>query len=479
MADALGGPKPEQPHAGSRPTPESGNRAFRPYWRVGLASAALLIVVILGCAAGRRGSPLVAAAVLAALAVLAKARFRDWLYPPVLQATLWTVLSVWFWLVQGSFYSVGGSTWSVIVAGAMSFSLGGWLATRRHKPVLTRNDVASASLPAGLSRAFLWAIPICILPFFLIAAFSTLRYPGAYLSLISAVREANTQGAVFGHMYIGVWWALTNLGVTLLVFLHKPWKRTISLYLALAALLALAYAVPMAGRNSILFVVVLLCAIPLVLRRIGPSRAALLFLLLAAIIFVSYTYLAGQMGLNAFSPSLADARTVTDTASLYMVGPIVALDSVRPASTAHLGQQTFRIAYLWLGYMGLNVEVKPIIQAFVPVSSESSTNIYTLYHSYYLEFGLLGVVLCQLLFGVGHGILYRRATLARPRAVWVIAYGVSLYPLMMQATTDMYLPNATNWIHFCIIFALTFRILDVFLPKPSKAVQRSATRGAA
>ena len=476
MANPIGRPMPGQTLAMSGPNRKSGSNAFPSHWRAGLALAVVLCTAVMGFSEGQRGSPLVAAATLAALVVIARARCRDWRYPPVVQAALWAFLCLWFWLTQDNFYSVGTTTWYVILMGAASFSLGGWLTTRGHKPALARNDVARGSLPSGFGRAILLALSVGILPFFLMAAFSTLSSPGAYLSLIADVRAASSREILFGRLYIGFWWALTSLGVTFLTYLRRPWKKASWFFLALAALVALAYAVPMGGRNSILFVLVILCAIPLVLRRVRPSRIAAGFAVSVALIFVSYAYLAGQMGLNVRSPSLADSKTVTDTASLYMVGPIVALSSVRPASAESSGLQTFRIVYLWLSYIGLNVHVKPIVQAFVPVSPTGWTNIYTVYHSYYLEFGTVGVVLCQFIFGIGHGILYRRATMARPKAMWIMLYVISLYPLLMQGTTDMYLPNVSNWINFCIICVIAFRLFRAKSPYRVTRVTGISTR---
>jgi len=177
--------------------------------------------------------------------------------------------------------------------------------------------------------------------------------------------------------------------------------------------------------------------------------------------------------LNAGKPIIA-LRTSTHAFKYdhNKTSPYAKYDWYSPKWAGGFGQQTFRIVYLWLSYVGMNVDVKPIVQAFVPVSSKWFTNIYTVYQSCYLDFGMTGVVILQLLFGLGHGILYRRATVPRPRAVWVMLFALSFYPLLLQATTDMYLSNLSNWVNFGIICMLIFGVFGSAKRKGREAIDR-------
>jgi oligosaccharide repeat unit polymerase len=422
-----------------------------------VAAFALLLVGAAGVVDGHTGEPLAAAAALALLGLLGRVRFRDWLYPPTLQALLWSVLCVYFWLAQYDYYIVGQRVWWIIVLGGASFSLGCGLATIKHVPVLIRNELARDSLPSGTGRTLVLAVTICVLPAFLYAALGALREPGSYASLIADVRAANQVNPGFwGRLYIGFWWALSNLGIALLYAFSDKKRRRGRLLTLLAVLLALGYAIPMGGRNQILFVMLVISAVPLLLRVTQPWRVAAIGVASLSFIFISYAYLAGHMGLNIYSASLQDLESLYSLTSVYLVGPIAAFDTVTHEPSGGFGIHTFRIVYLWLSYLGYSVEVKPIVQNFVQISPSRWTNIYTVYQSYYHDFGIIGVAVSQLLIGAWHGLLYRRATIQQPRAVWVLLYAIFLYPLFMQSACDMYLPALSNWLNFAVIFAIAF-----------------------
>jgi oligosaccharide repeat unit polymerase len=410
------------------------------------------------------------AATLTALVVISRARFRDWLYPPVLQAGLWAVLSFWFWLVQGSLYGIGIRTWWVIVLGALSFSVGAWLTTWRHTPVQIRNSLARGSLPSPLAERILLAVSLCFLAAFLRVASSVMN-PTAYLSFISDVRAAHLDETVFGRLYIGLWWTLTYLGVCVLHVFDDPQRPRRWLLLSLATVLAIIYAVPMGGRQFFLFILIILCAPPLLLRRASPWKVAAVFAVVVIVIFVSISFLAGHLDLSVSHASLGDASIVKDVAYIYMLGPMVTFDSLVPEPTHRFGMRTFRVLYLWLQRLGWNIEVEPLLQPFTAISSQWETNIYTLYYYVYLDFGFAGILLYQLALGCWHGMLYRRATLPRPKAVWVMLYVIFLFPLIMQSAVDVYLSCLSNWINFGIIFALTFRLFGPPVAERIKAVQ--------
>ena len=415
-----------------------------------------------------KGDALLTAAILSALVIFAHARFKDWLYPPVLQAGLWAFLCFWFWLVQDTFRPIGFRTWLVILLGAGFFSAGALLTTLGHTPCKKVNVLTPGSVPSNFGRILVLSVSICFLAPLLMAASSALRNPGAYLSLISDVRSVKVETNLFGRLYIGFWWALTNLGLCVFMVLDHPKRKRGWFFLGLGLLLALAFAVPMGGRSDVLFVLLILSGIPLLLRRIQPWKVALSFAVIVPLIFIGYSYLAGHGNLSLSSASLSDQDVVTDIASTYMVGPIAAFDygsstfdSASRGAPEPFGYRTFRIIYLWLSYLGYTSEVAPLVQDFAPISSAGATNIYTVYWGYYLDFGLIGVVIAQFLFGIWQGFLYRRATLTRPRALWVMLYVIFLFPLLMQSALDMYVPTFSNYVNFAFIFVLIFGFFRV------------------
>ena len=75
-------------------------------------------------------------------------------------------------------------------------------------------------------------------------------------------------------------------------------------------------------------------------------------------------------------------------------------------------------------------------------------NVYTVHHPYIKDFGPLGGVL--MLFGLGflHSVVYRRATVHNPHAIYVFLFALLLFPLLMQVFQDMYFTLLSMWLQY-------------------------------
>jgi oligosaccharide repeat unit polymerase len=114
----------------------------------------------------------------------------------------------------------------------------------------------------------------------------------------------------------------------------------------------------------------------------------------------------------------------------------------------------------------------PAFEAYVSVPFPINT--FTLYKSFYMDYGLYGAVLMMSVIGFFHSLLYRKARMNSELGLFMFA--VSMYPLIMVFFVDAYTSFAL-YIH-AFIFATAYMTLrsfrwGIFREAADDAVQRS------
>ena len=98
-------------------------------------------------------------------------------------------------------------------------------------------------------------------------------------------------------------------------------------------------------------------------------------------------------------------ETLLDFFARYALSPPVAFCQLQPEVTPQFGTNTFETIYLFLKRFGEDVVVKDKLQEFVFVPI--STNVYTLFQPFYIDFGHKGIALFATIYGFISGWLYR------------------------------------------------------------------------
>ena len=99
-------------------------------------------------------------------------------------------------------------------------------------------------------------------------------------------------------------------------------------------------------------------------------------------------------------------ETILDFFTMYALSPPVAFCQLLPEVIPQFGTNTFEIIYLFLDRFGVNdIIVKNKLQEFVWVPV--STNVYTIFQPFYLDFGYKGVAFFSMVYGIVSGWLYR------------------------------------------------------------------------
>lgn len=406
-------------------------------------------------------------AFLSALFVLALAcanyvMHHDVMYPGFLQASLWFVAIVLALVGHGLFVPVSGTVFVLITSGVVFFSMGAFVGSYNHRPYLGRNYVLQGTVPTPRSVAVLVAIVALGLILYVdrvLYLSSSGPSTNAFVNLRYAVsvNQDETGGIGFVQYFV----MLANVLAAIAVLQrHRVTNRAGSRILVVGAILiALAFGVLSSGRGPVLALVLLVLAIPVVLRATRASKAFGGLVLVTLLLFVTVGVALGKGG--SLENSIAENWvTMRESFLTYTVGGIPALGLFldNRGSELEWGFNSFRSVFAVLKALGFDTTVAPLVQPYV--DTPIPFNAFTIYQPYIKDFGLFGAAPVLFVLGFLHAMVYRRATVRHPHAMFVFLYALSLFPLVMQVFQDMYFSLLSLWCQYAIYAVVFFVFLS-------------------
>ena len=125
----------------------------------------------------------------------------------------------------------------------------------------------------------------------------------------------------------------------------------------------------------------------------------------------------------------AKEETLLGFIGMYLLSPPIAFCQIPQEISSQFGTNTFESIYFYLNKLGLgNFIVKEKLQEFVYVPV--STNVYTIFQPFYLDFGYRGIAFFAGVYGVLSGILYK--LFVENNAVGKCLYTYMIYALVLQ-----------------------------------------------
>lgn len=379
-------------------------------------------------------------------------RFRDPLYPAVVQAVEWAVLFTLLWLLRDDFTPLHDLTLWVAGAGVVAFGMGAYVATFGHQPFRQANQVSHvpAGFPAGLLTLLVLAalLPVISRAVTMAAEGPFEEVPLANLRYALTMEEAGGGYGGWAYIFTLAYFAaalqlLSAFAVGSTRFGRLAWPAIVA---------AFFYGLLSSGRGTLLWLIVTLVMVPVVLRRVKVVGATLVFVLVALLIFASLglmTGRGGQMGMD-FQENV---RSMALSLEVYLLSSLPALDQMLILGSPHEGGlNSLRGLFGALSGIGFEVPVRPLVQEYVEVPY--LTNVYTLYQPYFLDFGVLALPCIQFVLGYGHGWLYRKATRPSPHPAHVFFFAVTFFPLLGQFWGDHYLSMISLWGQYLLWSAL-------------------------
>lgn len=194
-------------------------------------------------------------------------------------------------------------------------------------------------------------------------------------------------------------------------------------------------------------------------KKVIRIRTILTFSILILILF--YIFNLGRAGEDS---DYQKEETLFDFFTMYALSPPVAFCQLSPEVIPQFGTNTFETVYLFLQRFGADVVVKDKLQefVFVPVS----TNVYTIFQPFFIDFGYRGVAFFAAVYGCLCGFLYRLFRNGNGAGTCLYTYAVDV--LLLQ----FYQEN----VFLSMIFVLQFTFFIVLLTQQKIKFQLSLSR---
>jgi oligosaccharide repeat unit polymerase len=194
-------------------------------------------------------------------------------------------------------------------------------------------------------------------------------------------------------------------------------------------------------------------------KKVIRIRTILTFSILIIILF--YIFNLGRAGEDS---DYQNEETLFDFFTMYALSPPVAFCQLLPEVIPQFGTNTFETVYLFLQRFGADVVVKDKLQefVFVPVS----TNVYTIFQPFFIDFGYRGVAFFAAVYGCLCGFLYRLFRNGNGAGTCLYTYAVDV--LLLQ----FYQEN----VFLSMIFVLQFTFFIVLLTQQKIKFQLSLSR---
>lgn len=329
----------------------------------------------------------------------------------------------------GHKFVMGAALWII------SFAVGSLLLqTTKLKPIYSAEC-------SGSVMNFFFALSLCCVPLLiehLMSALSSgLTSSWAYNLRLSAL-GMNEQGEVYTPIYYYLWVA------TYILSLMKADKKTWYQPVIMGLLLLLFAVVMMAKLNILIFFVITLFLLHYKgILKIGQ-------------IVVGGALMVGVMILLFAIRQDSDTsvlETIIDMVDIYALRSCAAFETLLPASSAHWGENVFRIVYAIKYKLGFS-PIEPIETMLPWISEPAETNTYTCMYPFYKDFGFAGIAIFGFLEGAVLGWLFRMHQKGSQYCTALYAY--LFYCVVMQFDSELMVTILSAHIKFAIMIWLPF-----------------------
>ena len=195
-------------------------------------------------------------------------------------------------------------------------------------------------------------------------------------------------------------------------------------------------------------------------KKVIRIRTILTFSILIIILF--YIFNLGRAGEDS---DYQKEETLFDFFTMYALSPPVAFCQLLPEVIPQFGTNTFETVYLFLQRFGADVVVKDKLQefVFVPVS----TNVYTIFQPFFIDFGYRGVAFFAAVYGCVCGFLYRLFRNGNGAGTCLYTYAVDVLLLQFyQENVFLSMVFVLQFAFFIVLLTQQKIRFQLSLPKP-------------
>ena len=398
---------------------------------------------------------------IAGLTYLAYAATRTALFPPVLFSGTWLLSLVGLGLFGRLFYPISGESYLVYIVGAASFTVGGFLglvATARSEQRYDNHNHAR-----NTARLTLIALDIALIV--VIGGIPLYWHQVARTAgdlplplLLQHVRFVAVEATGEPRSFSLVGNLVVLAQIVAVVMFYEDDKCAARRARAILAIVAAIIYGALSGAKGTAVVLVLTLffvswirsgevKIKTVLITLGGS----LSLFAIGLLLVNYAFV-------SFSDFSAVPSALAKTLANYWLGGLVAFDYAMPK--LHTMESTQTAARFFLesaAGLGAHVSVPNVHAEYTAISQDMDTNTYTIYFSYFKDFGWFGMSVLLVLLGAALTALFRDA--ARRRPVALILYSMLCAGLALSFHAEHLLLGLNGYIKAWLFLFLLYHLI--------------------
>ncbi|AOQ23310.1 hypothetical protein MTAT_18420 [Moorella thermoacetica] len=392
---------------------------------------------------------------LIVLTIINKYIANSFLYPPAIFTALWAGLLFALMLSGDTFYPISLETLFLYFLGAFAFSLGGIMALllvfrgKRGKHVVIseqRRIFVQRMLKLGLT------ILVIAFPFYLLRLYQLSAASGLENFWIG-LRYQTTYGTgekfgIFSYLIA------TARFMALTAFYENYYSRSNRFLTYIIIIMAFIYDLLTAARLGAMLLLFGLIGIAWICSGKITWKPICIGVLAFLPLFSIAAILLGKGGnLNAtFSENLLG---VLKSLQVYTLGGLVAFNKAinSPLSFDDSYIPTLRFFFAVANRFGANFDLPTFNTQFT--LTPEPTNVYTIYFSYFLDFGWTGVIIIMFGLGLLLTLIYRTAIRGNPQGV--ILYGMMLGALMVSNANEAFLTSLSYWLQGILFTSLLYR----------------------
>ena len=362
---------------------------------------------------------------------------KDMFSPYVAAPGVWAIAILIYYFLPNTFYSIKGN---------FPFVLSIWLIGFFISSIIGDFFTTNASMISCLRKPNMtvlniYTIIVCIcVPIYcgIIVHQAFTEEPEKlfrYMRVMNTGQSEDIEMPKLGILTYTITLAYVMIFFGLLYFKSKTIKVVIILLNILIAMVTMAKIAVL----SILFSSLYLCFVKKYIK--------LRHMAYGMIVFIGFSFL-----IQDLRHDLDDTET-TNFLALYLSSSMVAFDYYAlPCSSIFFGEYTFRIFYAIGHVIGLTSAPSNTILEFVSIPD--TTNTYTCLYPFYTDFGILGVLIGSIIYGLFYGYLYKKCKTGGKYEL--ILYAIFLTYILLGFFAELIFTNMSITLQYMFFALLPF-----------------------
>lgn len=139
----------------------------------------------------------------------------------------------------------------------------------------------------------------------------------------------------------------------------------------------------------------------------------------------------------------------------YLLGNMSSFDTLAPCSAHHFGENTFRFLYAIPYKLGIS-DLEPVDTILPWINYPVITNTYTGMYPFYVDFGVVGVILFAAILGAIYGWTFKKAQCGSNFNILI--YAVFSHIIITQYVADMFFTNISGFLKLILLLLVPFYV---------------------